>query len=61
MMHNNPVLAQVIPIGFPFKIQWFMQDGATPHTANVLDFMQNTFSPKVTSHHFPDHHVCGQN
>jgi hypothetical protein len=34
----------------------FMQDGATPHTANtVLDFLHDTFSPIVIS---SLHHAC---
>jgi hypothetical protein len=30
--------------GLPIQNQWFMQDGARPHTANVvLDFLHDTF------------------
>jgi hypothetical protein len=44
----------------PISTQWFMQDGATPHTANVmLDFLNIIFSPRVMSHRYPKHHNCG--
>jgi hypothetical protein len=39
--------------------QWFMQDSAMPHPANVmLDFLKTIFGPLVMSHHYLDHHNC---
>jgi hypothetical protein len=39
-----------------------MQDGARPHTANVvLDFLHDTFDLHVISNRFPDRFACGQN
>jgi hypothetical protein len=44
----------------PLNMQWSMQDGATPHTANkVLDFLHNTSGPRVISQRYPDSHNCG--
>ena len=38
-----------------------MQDGAHPHTANVLlDFLYETFNLHVMSHRFPERHECGK-
>ena len=59
-MHKPCV--QFIATGLPFNIQWFMQDGATPHTANVAsDFPHDTFSQRVIFHHFPAYHGYGLN
>jgi hypothetical protein len=60
MLRNNFV-PQLIATGLPLNIQWFMQDGATPHTANtVLDFLHENFGPCVISHRYPDRHACRQ-
>ena len=38
-----------------------MQDGASPHTANVvLDFLYETFNLRVMSHRFPERHEGGK-
>jgi hypothetical protein len=38
-----------------------MQDGARPHTANVVsDFLPVTFDSHVISNEFPDRFTCGQ-
>ena len=38
-----------------------MQDGARPHTANVvLDFLYETFNLPVTSRRFPERHEGGK-
>ncbi|XP_053385765.1 uncharacterized protein LOC128550550 [Mercenaria mercenaria] len=40
---------------------WFMQDGATAHTSNiVLDYLHETFGDKVTSRRYPEVKDCGQ-
>jgi hypothetical protein len=60
VLHNNFML-QLTATGLPTNTQWFMQDGARPHTANVvLDFLYVTFGPRVISHRFPGCHDCGQ-
>jgi hypothetical protein len=39
-----------------------MQDGARPHTANVvLDFLHDIFDSHVISNRFPDRFACAQN
>jgi hypothetical protein len=46
----------------PLQTQWFMQDGARPHTANVvLNFLHETFDSYVNSNRFPNRFECGQN
>lgn len=36
--------------GVPFQTQWFMQDGATPHTANqTLEMLRDMFDDRVIS------------
>jgi hypothetical protein len=38
---------------------WFMQDGATQHTANIiLDFLHGPFGPRVMSGLYPDRLAC---
>jgi hypothetical protein len=45
-----------------FQPQWFMQDEARPHTANVvLDFPHDTFDSRIISNRFSDRFACGQN
>ncbi len=40
---------------------WFMQDGATPHTSNiVLDYLHETFGDKVISRRYPEVKDLGQ-
>jgi hypothetical protein len=52
----------LLATGLPLQIQWFMQDGARPHTKNiVLDFMHDIFASRVISNRFPDRFACGQN
>lgn len=37
-------MSHLIATGLPLNTQWFLQDGVTPHTENiVLDFMNVTF------------------
>jgi len=44
----------------PLDTQWFMQDCAAPHMANiVLDFLHTTFCSCIISHHYLGHHNCG--
>lgn len=39
------------------KTSWFMQDGARPHTANiVLAYLKRTFGEKIFSSRYPE--VC---
>jgi len=47
--------------GLPIHTQWFMQDGAHPHIANVvLDFLYEMFNLCVMSHWFPECHEGGK-
>jgi hypothetical protein len=58
---GNSFVPHLIATGLPFDTQWFMQDGATPHTANaVLDVLHETFGPRVISHRYPARHGRGQ-
>jgi hypothetical protein len=61
MLHNTSVphlLATVLPL----QTEWFMQDRARPHTANVvLDFLHDIFNSRVSSNWFLDNFTCGQN
>lgn len=60
MLHISSVL-QLITTGLPFNTQWFMQDGTTPHTENViLDFLHDTFGLYMISHRYPAYHGCGR-
>jgi hypothetical protein len=37
-------MSHLIATGLPLNAQWFLQDGLTPHTENiVLDFLNVTF------------------
>ena len=48
-------MPQVFDPGMPRQTQWFMQDGARRHTANViLDFVHETFGDSVMSHRFAE-------
>lgn len=42
--------------------QYFMQDGAPPHTANdVLDYLEDVFGERVISRRYPDYKKVGRN
>jgi hypothetical protein len=44
------------------QTQWFMQDGARPHTANVvLNFLRDIFDSGVIWNRFPNRFACEQN
>jgi hypothetical protein len=58
----NTSVPHLLATGLTSQTQWFMQDGARPHTANVvLDFLHDTFNSHVTSNRFPHCFACGQN
>ena len=47
-------------LGYNIHEQWFMQDGATPHTANiVLDYLSENFGERVLSRKYPEKTRCG--
>jgi hypothetical protein len=59
---RNTSVPHLLATGLLLQTYWFMQDGARPHTANVvLDFLHDTSNPRVTSNQFPNHFACGQN
>jgi hypothetical protein len=59
-MLQNDILVQLTAKGLPMPTQWFMQDGAMLHTANVmLDFLNTVFGPRIMLNCCPDHHNCG--
>jgi hypothetical protein len=59
MLQNNFV-PQHIATQMPLEVQWFVQDCATPPTADkVLYFLHNNFGTRVVSHRYLDHHYCG--
>jgi hypothetical protein len=54
MLCNNFVL-HLLAIGLKLQAQWFMQDGARPHTPNiVLDFLHDTFDSRDITNRFPN-------
>ena len=58
---ENSFIPHFLATGLPIHTQWFMQDGASPHTANVvLDFLYETFNLRVMSHRFPERHEGGK-
>jgi hypothetical protein len=60
-MLGNSFILHLLATGFPIHTQWFLQDGARPHTANVvLDFLYETFNFRVMSHRFPECHEGGK-
>lgn len=60
MLRNN-FIPQLLATALPFNTQWFMQDGARPHTANiVLDFLHEIFGTRVISLRFPGRFNGGQ-
>jgi hypothetical protein len=61
MLHNTFV-PHLLATGLPFQTQWFMQDGARPHKANVVFiFLYDIFDSRANSNRFPDRFACGQN
>jgi hypothetical protein len=61
-MLRNTFVPYFLATGLSLQTQWFMQDGARLHTANVvLDILHDTFNLHVISNQFPDHFTCGQN
>jgi hypothetical protein len=60
MLHNT-VVPHLLATGLSLHTQWFMQDGARLHTANVVsDFVHATFDLHVISNQFIDRFACGQ-
>jgi hypothetical protein len=61
-MLRNTFVPHLLATGFPLQTQWLMQDGARPHTQNVvLDFLHHSFDSHVISNRFPDRFACEQN
>jgi hypothetical protein len=61
-MLRNTFLPHLLAIGLSLQTQWFMQNGARSHTANVvLNFLHDTSDLRVISNQFPDRFSCGQN
>jgi hypothetical protein len=59
---RNTFVPRLFATGFPLQTQWFMQNGARPHTANVvLGFLHDTFDSHIISYRFTDRFACGQN
>jgi hypothetical protein len=59
---RNTSVPRLLATGLPLQTQWFMQDGARPHTANVvLVFLRDIFDSLVISNQCPDRFKCGQN
>jgi hypothetical protein len=57
----NTFMPHLLATGLLLQTQWFMQDGARLHRANVvLDFMKDTFNSGVISNRFPDRFTCEQ-
>ncbi|PSN37262.1 hypothetical protein C0J52_24792 [Blattella germanica] len=60
-MLSNNFIPQLLATALPFNTQWFMQDRARPHTANiVLDFLHEIFGTRVISLRFPGQFNGGQ-
>jgi len=60
-MLQNSFIPHLLATGLPIHThtQWFMQDGACPHTANVvLDILYENL--RVMSHRFPERHEGGK-
>jgi hypothetical protein len=61
-MLRNTSAPHLLATGLPLQTQWFMQDGARLHTANVVsDFLHDTFDSHVISNRFPDRVACERN
>jgi inhibitor of nuclear factor kappa-B kinase subunit alpha len=57
---NNKFLPELRKRSTDINSEWFMQDGATPHTANkVLDMLHDTFDERVISRRYPEVKQCG--
>jgi hypothetical protein len=57
----NMFIPQLTLTGFWISTQWFMQDGARPHTTNIiLVFMHEAFCPWVMSQYVPEPRNYGQ-
>jgi hypothetical protein len=58
---RNTFVPHLLATSLPLHTQWLMQDGARPHTVNVvLDFLHDTYDSHVTSNRVPDRFACGQ-
>jgi hypothetical protein len=52
---------QFITTGLPLDTEWFINDGVTPHTANIASaFLHDTFDSRVISHTHTTHHRLGE-
>ena len=60
MLCNN-FIRQLLATALPFSTQWFMEDGARPHTENiVLNFLHEHFDMRVISlSQWLTVHCCG--
>ena len=59
-MLENEFVVHLLATNLPWNTQWFMQDGAPPHTANtVLDFVHEICGNCVMSHRYPQRHHEG--
>jgi hypothetical protein len=59
---HNTFVPRLLATHLPLQTQWFMQDGARPHTANVVfNFQHDTFDWHVISNRFPKRFARGQN
>jgi len=59
-MLQNYFLLQCMAEGLCMPAQWFLQGGATLHTANVmLDFFNIVFCPRSMSNRYLDRQNCG--
>jgi hypothetical protein len=53
---HNTFVPHLLATGLPLQTQWFMENGARPHIANVvLDFLHDTIDSCVISNRFSDH------
>lgn len=56
-MLQTDFVPQLMTAQLPIGTQWFMQDSATAHTANiVLDFLNTIFGPHIMSHCYTEGH-----
>ena len=59
-MLNNKFIPELNRRSIDMNNVWFMQDGATPHTAtNVLDALYEKFGDRVISRKYPEAKDCG--
>ena len=58
-MLEKEFVPYLLATNLPWNTKWFMQDGATPHTANALDFLHETFSYRMMSHCYSQRHHEG--